>query len=56
MTNKKDRTRNGLLQWDDEKQIITIKRRLSPLLAHGHFVKRLRTEYPDYQVIDDHHE
>lgn len=51
-----DRTRDGLLEWDDKEMVIRVKKLLNPRKCHHYFVNRLQDNYPDYEILNDYKE
>ena len=45
------KTYGGLVHYDHKEKIIVIERRLNPLQLHAKFMERMRSEYPEYQVV-----
>ena len=45
------KTYGDLVRYDHKEKIIVIERRLNPLQLHAKFMERMRSEYPEYQVV-----
>jgi len=47
------KTYSGIVRYDHKEKIIVIERRLNPLQLHAKFMERMRSEYPEYEVVTD---
>ena len=51
MSYQKHRKYGGLVRYDHNHKVIHIQRLLNPPTHHARFVKKLKADYPDYQVV-----
>ena len=47
------KTYGGLVRYDHKEKIIVIERRLNPLQLRAKFMERMRSEYPEYEVVTE---
>ena len=47
----RDKKYGGLVRYDHDHKIIYLQRHLNPLTHQARFVKKLKEEYPEYQVV-----
>ena len=47
------KTYGGIVRYDHKEKMIFVQRRLNPLQHHAKFMERMRSEYPEYEIISE---
>ena len=47
------KTYGGIVRYDHKEKMIFVQRRLNPLQLHAKFMERMRSEYPEYEIISE---
>ena len=47
------KTYGGVLRWDTQNKVVRQTRCLNPPSFNAQFVKKIKTEHPDYQLVEE---